>query len=188
MTKKEKFIKSLKDWKTYVFHLLPMLILIVGTILVLTKSDENYSYLLMCLAVCAYVYVLGKIPDIIAMFKRKTKRTTIFAIILLLLMIAFIVFVAFCFADIIKVGGMEAQCEILHQEYLQVDSANTELAEQKYDAWRVALDETYELYFSVIIRIEGALLAYVFSAIVIDCIDKKDKENKTDNVSPPIET
>lgn len=188
MTGKEKFIKWLKDWKTYVFRIPLLLIIIVAFILTLTKSDKNYSYLMMCLAVCAYAYVLGKITDIIAMFKRKTKRTTIFATILLVLMIAFIVFTAFCFADIIKVGGMEAQCEILHQEYLQVEPVDTELAEQKYNAWRTALEETHEMIFSVMMRITGALLTYSFSVIVVDCVDKKDEENKTDDVSPPIKT
>lgn len=187
MTRKKKVVKWLKNWKTWVFSILPLLIIIVALILIATKPDENYSYLLMCLAVCAYVWVLSKISDIIAMFKRKTKRTTIFAIILLVLMIAYIIFVAFCFVDIIKVGGMEAQCEILHQEYLQVNSANTELAEQKYDAWRAALDDIHEMYFSVKMRIDGAMLVYLFVVIVIDCVDKKDEENKTDNVSPPIE-
>ena len=182
MTRKEKFIKSLKDWKTWVFSVIPLIAMIVSVIVFAISSEEdqigNYG---ICLAVVFYASAIGRIPDIIAMFKRKTKRTTILAMFLIVLLVAFIVFTMFCFWDLLKVGVMETQCEILHQEYLQVDPADTELAEQKHDVWRAALREMREIKSSIEWKISGACLAYAFGILVVACLDKKDEENKADD-------
>ena len=183
MTKKEKFISSLKDWKTYVFHIIPFVVIIVSIVVFATSPEQNYSNYALWLTIILYVMTLTKIPNLIDLFKRKTTCATILAAVLIVIYVAFIVFISFCFGDMLKLNVMETECEVLHKEYLQVDPNTVELVQQKHDAWRSALKKMRDVRSSVDLKMLIASLVYLLADIAAYCVDKKDDENEPDEKS-----
>lgn len=183
MTKKEKFIASLKDWKTYVFVIVPFLALIGDLIAMITivsiGNELNANTILLFYIVITVALVLPGIPKIIEYFKRKTKRATVLAIVSIIALVALVVALTFYLADLPKLIQMENDCKILHQEYLQVDPENAELDKQKWHDYWDAKNKLIELRLQHNIMLPSILLGYSLIMSFVSYFDKKNNETDT---------
>lgn len=64
MTRKERFVQSLKDWKTWVFNIIPLIAIVVLLVLFVASPKDSYnSNYVLCAVIIFYAYAITQFPN-----------------------------------------------------------------------------------------------------------------------------
>lgn len=182
---KQKLLNSFKDWKTYVFVILPLAMFVAFfAILAWQIKNGSHSVLLIIVAIALFslAVILLSCLSIINSLKYKCKRNIAVACLIMAFSLAFTSVTIYNATRIPELVAAQEIADQRFQEYVDADKNDKESYSAKHDAWRDALDVSRSISsdMSALQRITDLVYVIVLSAMQLLIIKKpeQDGENK----------
>ena len=152
---KEKLLKKVKDWKLWVFGILPIVMIAAALVFALVQesnakqgAEMSVTTLLVALGVITAAIVLSSVGMIFDLRKEKYKRNKILKIISIVLLLIFAGVECYVYATYLpKYYESQARVDELYGQYEAAsESGDKELSDVIWREWRDEIDAKTELY------------------------------------------
>lgn len=184
---KEKLLKKVKDWKFWVFGILPIVMIAAALVYALVQegrakqgAEADVTTLLVALGVITAAIVISSVCTIIDLRQEKYKRNKILKIISVVLLLIFAGAECYLYSAYLpKYYDSQVRVDELYEQYEAASvSGDKELCDRLWDEWREATNDKSELYFRFNEYHLINLVVCGMSSLVLTLFKKSDTDGK----------
>lgn len=185
---KEKLLKKVKDWKFWVFGILPIVMIAAALVFALVQESNakqgatDVTTLLVALGVITAAIVLSSVGMIFDLRKEKNKRNKILKIISIVLLLIFAGVECYVYATYLpKYYDSQVRVDELYEQYEAAsESGDKELSDVLWREWRDEIDAKTELYLRFNEYHLINLVVCGMSSLVLTLFKKSDTDEKSE--------
>lgn len=186
---KEKLLKKVKDWKFWVFGILPIVMIAAALVFALVQesnakqgAEMNVTTLLIALGVITAAIVLSSVGMIFDLRKEKYKRNKVLKIISIVLLLIFAGVECYVYATYLpKYYESQARVDELYGQYEAAsESGDKELSDVLWREWRDEIDAKTELYLKFNEYHLINLVVCGMSSLVLTLFKKSDTDENSE--------